>query len=104
MQRRIDEIDTQPLSLLEALQKQWRKPTLTQLRQRAGMTQFEVAQAANVRLCRVNWIERGIGSQWLDVNRVVCVLSQKLGRIYRVEDIAGVKIQQQKSLWARRVG
>ena len=100
MRRMIDQIETQPLP---AFEKVW-KPTLAQLRQRAGMTQFEVAQAANVRLCRVHWIERGIGSQWLDVNRVVHVLSRNLGRMYRVEDIAGVKIQPRKKSWVWRVG
>ena len=100
MRRMIDQIDTQPLL---AFEKVW-KPTLAQLRQRAGMTQFEVSQAANVRLCRVHWIECGIGSQWVDVNRVVRVLSRKLGRTYRVEDIAGVKIQPQKKPWVWSIG
>ncbi len=104
MRRRIDEIDTQPLLALEALQKRRQKPTLAQLRQRAGMTQFEVARAANVRFCRVNWIERGIGSPWLDVNRVLFVLSRKLGQTYRVEDIIGVKIQAQNNLWVWSIG
>ncbi len=104
MRRRIDEIDTQPLPALEALQKWRQKPTLAQLRQKAGMTQFEVSQAANVRLCRVHWIERGIGSPWLDIHRVLFVLSRKLDQTYRVEDVAGVKIQAQKNLWVWRVG
>ncbi len=76
-----------------------RNPTLFQLRQFCQMSVAEVAQESNVRLCRVSWIERGIASKRVDVVRVLQVLSKRAKIPYRIEDIRGVRIQDESFLW-----
>ena len=75
-----------------------RNPSIFQLRQYCQMSVAEVAEASHVRLCRVSWIERGIASKRVDVVRVLRVLSQRAKIQYRIEDIRGIHIQDERFL------
>ena len=75
-----------------------RNPSMFQLRQYCQMSVAEVAEASHVRLCRVSWIERGIASKRVDIVRVLRVLSHRAQMVYRIEDIRGLRIQDESFL------
>jgi len=86
---------TQPLPL-SFLRTQWYKPTVTELRYSCGMSQYELAQASGVRYCRVAWIERGIRSSRVEIDKVLAVLSGHLRMPYCIEDCEGLKVDERE--------
>jgi|GEM_PF-1425309 len=90
---------TQPLPLffLRMQQAQWQKPTITQLRQVCGMSQYELAQASGVRYCRIAWMESGIRSSRIEIDKVLAVLSRELRTPYSIEDCQGIKVEDKQT-------
>ena len=82
-----------PLFLMRMQQAQWHKPTIAQLRQVCGMSQYELAKASGVRYCRVAWIESGIRSPRAEVDKVLAFFSDQLRVQYRIEDCQGTKVE-----------
>ena len=69
------------------------KPTLLQLRLLCRLSRQQLSQAAGVRLCFVDWMERGIQVNQSDALKVLLVLSQRTHCWYRIEDIRGLRIR-----------
>ncbi len=87
----IEAQNTQHLPLIPQLLA--RKPSLKELRLSCGMSQEQLSQKAGVRLCRVDWMERGIETDLSDVLKVLLILSQSAHCWYHIEDIRGLRIK-----------
>lgn len=83
----IETQQTQPFLHMQG--RQGRKPSLRELRMSCGMSREELSRRAGVRLCRVDWMERGIESSLSDVLKVLLILSQAAHCWHHVEDIWG---------------
>lgn len=89
----IETQDTQPLPLIPSLLA--RKPSLRELRLSCRMSREQLSLAAGVRLCRVDWMERGIETDLSDALKVLLILSRTAHYWYRIEDIRGLRIKAQ---------
>src|SRR5581483_10718721 len=89
----IETQNTQHLPLIPQLLA--RKPSLKELRLSCGMSQEQLSQKAGVRLCRVDWMERGIESSVSDVLKVLLILSQSAHYWFHIEDVRGLRIKAQ---------
>ena len=69
----IETQQTQPFLHMQG--RQGRKPSLRELRMSCGMSREELSRRAGVRLCRVDWMERGIESSLSDVLKVLLILT-----------------------------
>ena len=98
----IEAQETQPLSFIQGRQMQ--KPSLRELRISCGMSREQLSQAAGVRLCRMDWMERGIETCLSDVLKVLLALSQAASYWYRIEDIRGLRIKAQSDEYLRTGG
>jgi hypothetical protein len=90
-QQNIETQETQPLPIIPPLRT--RKPSLTELRLSCRMSRDQLSQAAGVRLCRVDWMERGVETSLSDALKVLLVLSRSAHYWYRIEDIRGLRIK-----------
>lgn len=100
MHLNIETQDTQPLIPW----MQTRKPSLRELRLSCGISREQLSQAAGVRLCRVDWMERGIETHLSDALKVLLVFSQAASYWYRVEDIRGLRIKAQSDQYPKTSG
>lgn len=85
--QRIEFQGTRPMPTISS------QPTLLQLRLLCRMSRQQLSQAAGVRLCFVDWMERGIQVNQSDALKVLLVLSQRTLCWYRIEDIRGLHIR-----------
>lgn len=86
---------TQPLHTMPS--KTWRRdtrPTMRQLRERCGMSYFEVAHAARVHPRTVYWMEQGITVQHIEAIYILSVFSQRLGWACTFESVKGIRVKQ----------
>ena len=88
---------TQPLSTIRS--PMWRDtrqtlPTMRQLRERCGMSYFEVAHAARVRPRIVYWMEQGIAVQHIEAVYILSVFSQRLGWVCTFENVRGIRVKE----------
>jgi hypothetical protein len=90
-QQNIETQETQPLPIIPLLRT--RKPSLTELRLSCCMSRDQLSQAAGVRLCRVDWMERGIETSLSDAIKVLLILSRAAHYWYHIEDIRGLRIK-----------
>lgn len=80
--------ETQPLPGLTG-----QLPTLAELRRASGLSLLMLAQAADVRYCLLCWMEQGRIAVPREVaERVVRVLSLRLGYVYPMEAVHGLRV------------
>ena len=89
--RPIDMQDTQPLPVI--FPRQTRKPMLRDIRRACGLSQHQLSISAGVRLCRIDWMERGVETSLSDILKVLMILSRTANYWYHIEDIQGLRIK-----------
>lgn len=67
--------------------------TLRELREQAGLTAFDLAAQADVSLSTVNRMERGDTVTRLIAYKVLNILSARLGRRFKIEDVEGLRVK-----------
>lgn len=92
MTRHIEMQDTQLLPIISPTRTQ--KLSLKELRLSCRMSREQLSQAAGVRLCRVDWMERGIEASLSDALKVLLILSRAAHSWYHIEDIYGLRIKE----------
>ena len=73
------------------------RPTLRQIRERCGLSYFDVAQAAGVRPRVVYWMEQGIAVNLLDALYILAVLTRRSGWVWTFENVKGIRLKQHVS-------
>ena len=99
MFQNIETHETQPLPIIPSLRT--RKPSLTELRLSCRMSRDQLSQAAGVRLCRGDWMERGVETSLHDALKVLLILSQAAHYWYHIEDIRGLRIKASPTVTRR---
>ena len=69
------------------------RPTFQQFRERYGLSQYEVATQANVRVLFVYCMEHGSAIEFADVLSLMKVLSKYAGYSVRYEQMKGVHLK-----------
>ncbi len=69
-------------------------PTVRQVREQSGMSYFDVAAAAGVKLRVVYWMEHGIAVDPVDAVKILTVLSLRAGKVYTLMNVQGIRVKE----------
>lgn len=90
-------IDIAKISHLKERSSMQEKPSIKQLRLKAGWSTFNLAVNANVSISTINRMETGKRKvSLLSVNRVLNALSEELKREISLDDIQPLNIEEDK--------